>query len=203
MTVIETILAGIVIATISSLVTVQLSLGRFRSEKWWEKKAEAYSNLIGAIHDAKAFSEETIEAGSKGKDLSGDDDKALRIRSKNAESDIYRAMDVGAFYLSDKAIARLRSYMKDCGESSNTTDWVMYITNDYEANKSCLADMIEIARNDLKVGGIGECFIDLRLVLAALTKKSCVLVRLAIEKLVTIKKEMLRSYGPLKGKSKK
>jgi len=42
------IFTAIVIAAISSWITVQLSLRKFRAERWWERKAEAYSKIIEA-----------------------------------------------------------------------------------------------------------------------------------------------------------
>lgn len=35
-----------IIAIIAPFVTVKLSLKLFYSEKWWEKKAEAYSHIV-------------------------------------------------------------------------------------------------------------------------------------------------------------
>ncbi len=39
---IQQILVGITIASISAVVTVKLSLNRFRAEKVWERKLQAY-----------------------------------------------------------------------------------------------------------------------------------------------------------------
>lgn len=40
---------SIIIAIITSVVTVRLSLKQFYSQKWWEKKAEAYTNIIESL----------------------------------------------------------------------------------------------------------------------------------------------------------
>ena len=145
------ILSGVAIAGLSSWITVHLSMKRFRTEKWWEKRAEAYSNLIGAIHDAKAFAEENLEAMQRGRELSEEEDKELRHKSKVAESEIYRAMDVGAFYLSEQALDSLRTYKKESSEAGKDHDWTLYLVEDLEATNKCLKSMIEIARDDLQV----------------------------------------------------
>lgn len=67
-------LVGIAIASLSSWITVNLSLKRFRTEKWWEKKSEVYASLLGTLHDSKAFSEENIQALSKNKELTDEAD---------------------------------------------------------------------------------------------------------------------------------
>lgn len=145
------ILSGVAIAGLSSWFTVHLSLKRFRTEKWWEKKSEAYSNLLGTIHDAKAFAEENLEAMQRSRELSEEEDRELRSKSKKAESEIYRAMDVGAFYLSQQAIDCLKQYKKESSEASVDNDWVLYLVNDLDATDKCLKAMIDIARNDLQV----------------------------------------------------
>lgn len=145
------VISAVVIAGLSSWITVFLSLRKFRTEKWWEKKAEAYSNLLGAIHDSKAFAEENLNAEFRSRELTELEDKELRAASKKSEAEIYRAMDVGAFYLSEQAIECLKKYKKESSEAGKDNSWVQYLIEDLDAANSCLKSMIEIARNDLKV----------------------------------------------------
>ncbi|MCL1060493.1 hypothetical protein L2729_21260 [Shewanella gelidimarina] len=145
------ILAGVAIAGLSSLFTVYLSLAKFRTEKWWEKKADAYSNLVGVIHDAKAFAEENLEAEHKQLELTPEEDKVLREYSKKTELKIYRAMDAGSFYLSDEAIACLKLYKKECSEAGRDNNWLGYLAEDLKATDKCLKSMIRIAKNDLQI----------------------------------------------------
>jgi hypothetical protein len=60
---------GILIAAVSAWITVQLSLRRFRTERWWERKVEAYERIIGALHDAKAFADTHLHAGLEQRDV--------------------------------------------------------------------------------------------------------------------------------------
>lgn len=151
MEIVLTIISGIAIAGISSWITVQLSLKRFQTEKWWEMKATAYSNLLGTIHDAKAFSEENLEADYHAKELTDAQDKELRAKSHKASAEIYRAMDVGAFYLSKEAIERLKLYKNHPEPDNPHHSWVVHLEGDFTETNSCLKDMIEIARNDLQI----------------------------------------------------
>lgn len=145
------IISGVAIASFSSWITVRLSLERFRTEKWWEKKAEAYSNLLGAIHDAKAFAEENLQALSRGRNLTDEEDVELRLRSKKSEADIYRSMDVGAFYFSQETLECLKKYKQASSEAGKDNDWILYLTEDFDSTDRCLKSMVEIARKDLKV----------------------------------------------------
>lgn len=54
------ILAGIAVGGTTSVITVWLSLRRFRAEKWWELRARAYERVIEALHNAKVSTEEYL-----------------------------------------------------------------------------------------------------------------------------------------------
>ena len=144
------ILTGILIAAISSWITVQLSLRRFRAEKWWERKADAYSKVIEALHNSKAFSDHFLNVEIEGGKLPEEREKELRSRGKVASDEILKTMDVGAFLLSDEALNRLRQYQKDADAASDQPEWFLYLEADLAAANKCLRDIIVIAKKDLK-----------------------------------------------------
>jgi hypothetical protein len=144
------IFTGIVIAAVSSWITVQLSLKRFRSERWWERKAQAYEKIIGALHDSKAFADKHLEAEYSGRKIAEEKDKELRARSKVAHEEIEKAIDTGSFLLSDEALSRLKQYQKDMEKASDTQMWFEYLEGDLAATSNCLKDLIQIAKKDLR-----------------------------------------------------
>ena len=150
MNTIETILVGIMISAVTSLITVQLSLHRFRKEKWWEKRVEAYERVIEALHHSKAFSDVHLEAIHEGGNVSDERKEELRIAAKDASCEIERAVDLGTFFLGDAAHGRLRQYQKDAKKAYAAQDWYAHLERDWVATKSCLEDIIEIAQRDLK-----------------------------------------------------
>lgn len=107
------VLVAILIAAASSWITIQLSLRQFRAEKWWERKMDAYTRVIEALHDSKAFSARSLEAASRGRDLPAGKENDLRRRAVAANDEILRATDVGGFLLSEEALSRLQQYQKD------------------------------------------------------------------------------------------
>ncbi len=144
------IFTGIIIAAVSSWITVQLSLRKFRTEKWWEQKVEAYTKIIEALHNSKAFVDNRLEMECNGREVSEEKDKELQQRSKAGHEDISKAIDTGAFLLSEQALCRLKQYQKEAKEASYTTDWIEYLQGDLAATDSCLKEIIEIAKKDLR-----------------------------------------------------
>lgn len=144
-------LVSLFVAIITAIVTVQLSIRKFSAEKWWEKKAEAYEHIIGALHDHKAFSDTYLEAEYKGKDVPEETDNMLRKNSKQAHLVIERAANMGGFIISKKAQDRLRRYQKEALEASNSSSWFEYLDSDLAAASSCMDDIIQIAKEDLRI----------------------------------------------------
>ena len=151
--VLETLVAiavAIIISTISSWITVQLSLRRFRLERWWERKAQAYENVINALHESKIFADRHLEARIRGVEVPEEEDVEIRKTASAAREKIQRLIDVGALLISENAIQRLRRHTTDEQNASNTNDWIRYLENLYGADRQCITDMIEIAKADLK-----------------------------------------------------
>ena len=72
------LLVGIVIAAASSWITVQLSRRQFQTNRWWEKKVEAYERVIEAFHTAKLFASEHLEAEYRDREVEKERDTKLR-----------------------------------------------------------------------------------------------------------------------------
>lgn len=144
------ILTGLIIATASAWITVQLSLRRFRTERWWERKVESYKNVIEALHNSMAFASDFFQAEAEGRKIPEERDKELQSRARKAKDEILKATDVGAFILSEKALTRLKKYKDEADEASQSDNWYDYLYVELEATEKCLKDFIEIAKKDLK-----------------------------------------------------
>ena len=63
-------LLSVFTAVVTSITTVWLSLRRFYSEKWWERKVAAYTAIIKSLHHMKRDIEENMSAEERGRELS-------------------------------------------------------------------------------------------------------------------------------------
>ena len=146
--------AGIVIAAVSAWITVQLSLRRFRAEKWWEMKVEAYRRVIEALHDATKYPEAHFDAAVEGYKISDEGKEELRLIARKASIEILRATETGGLLLSSRALCRLRKYQEERMEVDHSG---VDIASQYDlhlgAINTCLNDLIDIARRDLKIDG--------------------------------------------------
>ncbi len=133
----------------SAWLTYVLAWRRFRTEKWWERRADAYEKIMDALHDAKKFSDVHIDRlSSGGSDPSEDEEKKLRAQSKAGHDYILRAIDTGRLILPDEALQRLNEYSKENAQN-RPQSWHDYLANDYDIIHRCIVDIATIARKDL------------------------------------------------------
>lgn len=143
--------AAIIIAAVSSWITVQLSLRRFRKERWWERKVGAYTNVIEALHNSREFADQHLDAEIGARELSEEREAELREFSNQADREIRKAANTGAFFLSDQAATRLTQFQKEEERAKDAIDWFTYLEADRDAVNSCLQDIIRIAKTELSL----------------------------------------------------
>lgn len=154
------LLVGVVIALIASVVTWFFASRRFRFEKMWERKADSYAQVIEALHHAKHFFQEELDAYYMNKDLLDDKENQLKAKAEEAENEIIKAADTGAFLIAEDAVRALRKYINSESESHNkahTSD--EYFDYQLDAVSKCLETVIAIARRDLGTTSFREWFL--------------------------------------------
>ena len=96
------VIAALVVGTFG-ILTVWLSLRRFRSERWWERKTESYAKVIEALYGMRNYSFEQMEAHLRQHEWP--DEKEARLRDENQKGalEVNRAVSIGEFTLSRRA----------------------------------------------------------------------------------------------------
>jgi hypothetical protein len=145
----DDIFSSLGVAVVSSWLTVQFSLHRFRTERWWDRKIEAYAKIIESLYDVKREPEELLGADIDGREITEERKKELELDYKKAFNELLKAAGVGKFYLSETAVQRLIIYFGQHDSAQHKQIWFDHVEADWKAANSCLRDMIEIARNDL------------------------------------------------------
>lgn len=141
----------IFIAVITAIVTVQLSLKRFRSEKWWEKKADAYSKIIDAIHSLKDYNEQKLRAEYREAELSPEKEHELLRQYENAHREFIKALDVGSFIISADALKILETYQNRPRLNWDENPLFDIIEEDLKHIKECLQSFKLAAKKDLNI----------------------------------------------------
>lgn len=128
-----------------------LAARRFRTEKWWEKKAEAYSQLVEALHKMKWPASEHIDAEIGGRKISKEEGEKLWEEFKLARRVVWRIADTSSFLISEQVLKAVQELERDLEKASNAQMWADHLTEQYEAVEKCLSQIKGIGRTELGI----------------------------------------------------
>jgi len=143
-------LISVITAIIASYSTAQWSLKKFYSEKWWERKERAYTEIIDALYDLLQYCE--IQKGDFGQGSGYSENKMKLFREKYNQAywKIKKATDIGAFVVSSEAEIALKELRDRQRPNWDDYDlWDIY-EDDYKYYQNTLEKIVNIARIDLK-----------------------------------------------------
>ncbi|WP_129138772.1 hypothetical protein [Modicisalibacter coralii] len=104
----KTILAVLV----SSYLTMMFAMTRFRSERIWERRADAYSKTIRCLHRHKDYAENYIDHLSEHQsDYLDGKIRKLSLQSQKATSETREALEINYFFLSSDAISVINKFL--------------------------------------------------------------------------------------------
>lgn len=95
------------------LLTLKLGVGKYASEKWWEKKASAYAAAIDALHGMYDLSLAQVEAIEASQEISAERIKSLQAANIAGLSEVRKGASIGSFVMSKIAANILSNVLKD------------------------------------------------------------------------------------------
>lgn len=145
-----TIVPGLLIAIITSFVTVRLSINQFYSQKWWERKWDEYREMVDALHDLRNHSYRERSRLDLGRKLVEERRQALTEHAKEGYERLAKTISVGSFVFS-KAALQVLDELQETLEGINTEelDAHTFLDARVKALDKAIAAFIPIARNDL------------------------------------------------------
>ncbi len=140
------------VAGLFGTAVVWLSLRRFRSERWWERKAAAYAAVIESLHILEDVEDEQVEAIENSIQLGIERLEHLRLKSIAAREEIRKYANLGGFIVTNQT-ADILSDVTDAleiphhGASQSPHD---YHTARWFAVTKALAAVKHEAKSDLR-----------------------------------------------------
>lgn len=151
---VTSIISGLVVAVATSFLTVQLSLCRFYSERWWERKADAYTDIVEALHAKLEFLDSYFSVMYDGEKLSEADVDRLRAANKEADQKINKLIRIGTFVVSEEVATLLKYYQVHQAELKRDVpegDEGAWFVHEQKLTDRCLVRVRDAAMRDLKV----------------------------------------------------
>ena len=132
-------------------LTARWSLKRFRSEKWWERKADAYARIVSALFHMQRYADDWIESFEESRDTPPTRKKELEENFRRARADVEEATTLGAFVISSAAAASLGTLRGELQRARRQDDLYELACIESTALGKCLDEIRKIAKHDLGV----------------------------------------------------
>jgi hypothetical protein len=147
--VIVDIIRSAIIIVVASWITVRLALRRFYTEKWWERKAQAYSEIIGSLARMRICFDRWWEELSEHKKISDEQRKKLNKEYRVTRGVLENASAVGSFIISEEAAKVLGSFLKELQKEDIQGNWLNDLDGHHGEVIKCIARLREIAKREL------------------------------------------------------
>lgn len=147
------IVSGVFVASVASAVTAHFAFRRFYSERWWERKAAAYTDVLEMLYSLLDYPSTLaeLEMGDRARALTAEETQALEERYRFAEDALHKAITLGSFTLSEQAIQLLKGFREERYEAQREQNPLWVWVNESDAVYRVIQQMREEARRDLKV----------------------------------------------------
>jgi hypothetical protein len=147
----STLPVAILVAILTAWLAARFALGRFRRERHWDLKLDAYRSILDALHRIRRYFDVEYDDLLSHKERSDTDERRNQIISnmRQGHADLERLRDVTSLVISPLAITELRQLEESLEKAKQTYSWDQMIMNSHSAVSHCLERILFVARMDL------------------------------------------------------
>jgi hypothetical protein len=147
--VIVALIPALAVSVVTALLTVKLSLKQFRSGRWWERKAEAYTRIMEQLTLMEYCLDAWTDAELAFRSLGPEEQRKLSDEWRQAKRSVVAAAQAGSYLVSDGAAAALRELVPELSERSSGGDVFAEMDNQAAAVRDCVVRVRDAAKKDL------------------------------------------------------
>jgi hypothetical protein len=139
------LLPSLSVAILTAIVTVRLALRRFRSERWWERKAETYSQIVEAMVTIIEFCERISQHPDK-------EERDQLIKECEASHRKLRRLTIQGEFVIGSRIAEILNLLlkRDPMKEWDHTIWT-YEEWERDTFQNALAQVRFLVKKDLRI----------------------------------------------------
>jgi len=143
-------LTAVITAPLAAWLTAQFALRRFYAEKVWERKVDAYTAIMEALHEMQRWYDMHWDAEVGDRSLSEEQKAALLNDYQDANRRLERRVESEKWIISDKCVEILGGMQQKLRVSYNSA--FEYFDNGAAAINVATRELLPVIRRDLGVG---------------------------------------------------
>jgi hypothetical protein len=146
-----TLFPPLTVGICTAIITVRLTLRRFHAERWWERKADAYSRIIEALYIAVDYFDTMSDEVLSEHKISPERQKELYTHFQHASLELRKVTHIGAYIISEDIAIALQELERRPQLDPSQSGWYEMLVDDYVAHKEALVKIKKLAKKDLRV----------------------------------------------------
>ncbi len=141
---------GVISALVASWIAVRLAFARYKKEVLWERKLDAYTRILEALHVSRLHSEQARDEALTGQEYSKEYKAELQKRELGAWSELQKVFDVGSLIICEEATAYLREKLKPRYEAWQNDPAFEFWEKEEQIAHEAIVHIKVLAQKDLK-----------------------------------------------------
>jgi len=144
------IIASFIISAFTAWVTVKLSQQQYHSQRWWERKVEAYSLILDSLYKIKHSMEWLLQEEEHERIISDEQRKELNQKEQIGFAELDRLTNMGIFVLSSEINKKVNQFEKEL-KKVRGIDYYSDLQDYHRIATKYLKEIRKIAIKDLKI----------------------------------------------------
>lgn len=120
----------------------------YRRQRWWERRADAYTRLIDALSDLLSYYSALTDAEMMRTELTKEREAELEAPRKETRRHVVRATMSGAYFFSEEVAISLRALEKH--QDTEYDSAFEHYDSNWGANRECLDRVAAASKRDLQ-----------------------------------------------------
>lgn len=151
--VIISLIPSLIVAIFTAKLTVTYSINQFRTEKWWDKKHETYSNIVTCLSKLLYCYRKWTEEFDDGEPLKLSDESKKKLMEKynTAIVELHEIANACVFNISEKASEEIKNLRDEIDNEFSAVNWFEDAPNKHLLIESCIRNIKVYAQEDLNI----------------------------------------------------
>ena len=145
------IIIQILLSVGAAFLGAWLASRRFKNERWWEKKSEAYSELVEALHDMRWPSSEHFDAGLERRELPEEYSQELWEEFRRSRKIVWKITYSSSFLISSEVLKAVQEMERGLSNARNARFWFEHLDEQGVAIDTCIEKIKGIGIKELGI----------------------------------------------------
>ena len=136
---------------IAALIASWLALRKFRTEKYWEMRLQAYNELLNALEKMFSYVDASLLDAMHEKTINDDDRELLRSNWKEGKEHVEKTRRIGRLLISEEArqVIDIDKKFKEANKDVPIDDWFSNMDNEWGVLRDVIDEFITQSKKDL------------------------------------------------------